>query len=314
MLAPLHLQRTSNLVNAETAMRAHRSTFNVVLALIAGFVLTQAICGCHSRINSYPILPGELVQSPAAGDILTWRRPNTQVEDFTLTVPTGLCALTPKGIPDPTTNTTTVTATGDEIVECKVLPQPKNVGIATYFYSIHMDTNSGTGHSPAAGKGKNKTVIIMSPTITASCKGCTVPDLDRGTVSASSIPSSNGTYSKSNLAAMSVLDQPYPISCSGGNTPIPQVTPNEIKVAQNVGYVNWAATPYGDWTVTFTGASSKIPCLNGNPLAGTACTVNPKAPAVSYPYTVTLSGCGNPGATGNAILTLQSVSSSSPPH
>jgi hypothetical protein len=271
-------------------MRAYRKRLSAVLALVAAFALAQTLCGCSNRIALFPELPQAMVLSPKAGDILTWKRPNSQITKFFLTFPVGLCALKPQGEVDAETQTVTVEADGDQVVECKVLEQSAVGGPMTFFYQVKIVT--GSGASSVIG---SEPTIMMIP-IVGSCEGCA---LDRHKFL--------GTTGDPGL--------PYQISCSSpGADGVPSVIPPNIIVAPDVNYVKWAPRS-GSWTITFTGPLSTPPCTNldkSNSLAGLACIVNSKArpaagaPPALFPYKVTASSCGNSApSTSNLTLSLQ---------
>src|SRR6202034_3282221 len=115
------------------------------------------------------------------------------------TVPTAFCDLTNGKKDTPTVGLTSVTVTGDEIAQCKVLRQLKGSEIVAYPYSIHLETGSEKVQPPpikAKGK-KNTPVILVAPTITSSCRGCLDANSIQGTDSASSTSPSVGKGSKS---------------------------------------------------------------------------------------------------------------------
>ena len=102
-------------------MSAHRRPL-VALELVSGFVLSFGLLGCHHRINNHVALPENLFLSPKPGDVLTWKRTTPQIENFKLTFQDGFCELTPNTGTENGDKTISITATGDEVVECKVLP------------------------------------------------------------------------------------------------------------------------------------------------------------------------------------------------
>jgi hypothetical protein len=272
-------------------MRPYRTLLIAVLALAAGFALASGIFGCHQRINSYPELPGSMVVSPKPGDILTWRRPNAQIKSFTVTVPEQFCAFTSQGAENPTNKTVTVGASGDHVVECRVLSPPNGSGNqVTYFYKVNLliDPQAYTSSIPAAATS-NSHVIMAVPDIAGSCPGC---DLDLKA----------RAYSTGDSGI-------HQIACPNG---IPIVVDDPIIVTPDIYSVNWGAT--GNWTITFPGTS---PC-NGSPLNGVACLVKSSVrpdPGTSknYPYTVTVSDCGGGTTPGNGTLTLQGPPATSEP-
>jgi len=268
-------------------MRQHRA---VAITLIA---LLQAAAGCHNHVNNVLVLPQQLVTTPKVGDVLIWRL-TPQILQAKLTLPDGLCDLTPAGKVVRGDGTESITLdSGTPEVKCKVLDQGDNSGFPInypYFYDITPDSKKKMEANPSP-----PAPIIM---VRGTCTGCASPALQKDLVATASNPAQ--------IQCNSTTNTPYIV---GGN---------DIDVPLKTLSVNWWNQGKGYWTVTIAG-STPPPCSNGNGGPEVACVVNAAArpaagaPALSYDYSFLLSNCGD-GKTnfGKGKLILEGSAAAAP--
>lgn len=163
-------------------MQAQRTFLWVLLALIVGIVLGWWICERNKKTGTtmetdYLVSdPGEPTQVAAGGNIITWRRQDSGIDNFSVTIPDGLCPNAPPFNENQGQGTMTATASNDEVIKCTVLDQsaavPSTFPFNFYTHAVQqIQTPPPPPEHPKEEK-KGGGPPPYSPDIAGSCQGC----------------------------------------------------------------------------------------------------------------------------------------------
>jgi hypothetical protein len=284
-------------------MREHR------VIVITLFAMLQAAAGCNKRIISVvSVSPDAMYVAPKAGDVLSWKIPNDQIETITLWIPTGLCDPDPQGTRNSEGNIR-VTVTKDHSLECKVARQANSTPISYYYdFDITPKPDSVPLGLP---KAPPPPIIMVIP---SSCVGC------KAVHGAMDTARTNGTNDPTQPQRIECdpdpkkPEQTLPYVVNGSHENVPT-----LEIPSNIPSAAWNVSGNGKWTVTFTKPSpplcSNLQLVNDNYVlsnSSPSCTISSGARGHSYTYTITLDKCSIDNSSEGYQLVLDSVPGTKP--
>jgi hypothetical protein len=298
-------------------MQAQRTFLLVLLALIVGIVLGWWICNKNKKTETimetdYLVSdPGQPTQVAASGNIITWRRQDSGIDQFTITIPDGLCPSAPPFNENQGQGTMTATASNDEVIKCTVLDQSAAVPSTFPFnFYTHVVQQIQTPPPPPQPlkeeKKRSGSPTIYSP-IAGSCQGC---GSATGQTGLSQTPLAPGGPTKTVITLPTTLppvtQPPYYITCSMDPTSgkyQASVAPIVIPSTQTVNQWKQSGQSAG-WSVQFP--SGQTPCSNGNTFQNTASCYLDGGAALNtpYSYTATLNQCPYGGSASSTTGTF----------
>jgi len=296
-------------------MQGQRTFLLVLLALILGFVLGWGICKSRKtealKETDYLVTdPGQPFQAAVSGNVITWRRQDSGLDAFTITVPDGLCPSSPPFVENDN-GTMSAAATGDEVVVCNVVDQTAKPGAPppTYYFNFDTTVTSHRQTVPPTQDQKNGGLPPKEgPQIAGSCQGCgsamgQAPSYDSPLAPGKPIKA----IARPTAAVPPMTQPPYKIYCTSGQASVapivipPTVTINDwVQVGLNNG-----------WSVHFTNGT---PCSNGDTFNNyDNCYLDSNASLnTPYQYTAHLNQCPAGGNSADAPGTLTIQPSSVP--
>jgi hypothetical protein len=275
-------------------MRASKTLFTAILALIVGFILAQVITSCSAHERN--LLPPRQTK---VADVLTWEPIDPRLGTLMLTIPGKLCTPS-RGVHKEVSNTWVVTV--DSEVTCPVSPQAEAGQPITYYYkhTIKDPVRSSMRQAlkaPGVANAQSNSTSIYLFDIVGGCDTC------------DGIPKFTTTAD--------ITEEIECYNLNGKQTPV--VVDEEGNIVQNlsvplgVATVTWMAQGgYGTPSITFTDPSPQLCSLTNIPGAQKVrCTINGAArDGNPHHYTVALSGCAD---APSADYTLTPVADTSTP-
>lgn len=281
-------------------MQGQRTFLLVLLALIVGIVLGWWICNENKKTGTtmetdYLVSdPGEPTQVAAGGNIITWRRQDSGIDKFTVTIPDGLCPNAPPFSENQGQGTMTATASNDQVIKCTVVDQssalPSTFPFNLYTHLVQQVQTPPPPPQPPKEQKKGGGPPINSTDIAGSCQGCGSATGQTGVSQAPLAPGGpTETVTTPPTTPPPMTKPPYYITCSmdpASGQYHASVAPIVIPSTQTINQWKQSGQSAG-WSVQFP--SGQTPCSNGDTFQNTAPCYLDSGAALNTPYSYTAS-------------------------